>query len=962
MPQPLPIPDTPGMFRVVFLLSALLLSACAQQTPRPAPAPKLDRDVVRAWNLEQGDVVRDPSVRYGLLDNGMRYAIQRNRTPQGAASIRLRIDMGSTAEADDQRGYAHFLEHMAFNGSTNVPQGEMIKILERYGLAFGPDTNASTSFTETVYKLDLPTAGDRIMDTGLMLMRETASELTLDQKAIERERGVILAERRARDQFALRRLTHLIDFAVPGTPVSRRMPIGAVETIETASAARIRNLYDRFYTPARATLIVTGDVDPRMIERKIRARFADWRAASSDDGRAVPLGTVDPARPGAATYFRDPAVPPSVAIMTIRPRDDAPDSIARRQKNILESLGNLIVTRRLQRIARAPDAPIVGGSASSGEFLSTAEQATLSVGAKDDDWRAALATGEQELRRALEHGFSQTELAEQIANLRNGLEDAAKGATTRRSAGLADALVNAAEGNTVVTTPAWRLAMFERFVPAITLQAVEAAFDAQWAGANPLIHVSGKGAIPDAEKTILAAFAESRAAPVTAYAGDAAGSFAYTDFGAPGRVVADTRIRDLGIRTLRFANNVRLSLKRTSFEQDRVRMSVRIGGGGLELPRDKPGLGLFMASALPSGGLEKHSFDALQSITAGRAVSLGLAVGADAFGGSVVTTPRDLQLQLQLFAAFITAPGWRPEGEAQWRRSAPLFYATLDSSPASVVTRDVGRILADGDPRFGVPPLGELQARSMSEAKAAIARALEKGAIEIAIVGDIEEQAAIDMVARTLGALPARETDVPAFAEARRVSFPANRRPITLHHGGKADEAVLQFYWPTTDDSDHGEDAALSLLAAVMQLRLTEELRQALGATYSPGASSSTSSTYPGYGQLAVSTNLDPKDIPAVRSAIVRIAASLAEMPVSADLLLRARQPILERIDRNRRENAAWLGVMSQAQTEPRWLTRFRTARTTYLAITPAQLQALAKRYLKPGEALEIAVIAKPAS
>lgn len=943
--------------RIPALLGLSLLAAC-QAAPGPAgsPAPRPAAPIVHAWGLDRSDLTPDPDIRYGVLRNGMRYAIRRNATPLHAASIRLRFDVGSTAEAEDQRGLAHFLEHMAFNGSRRVPEGDMIKILERHGLAFGPDTNASTSFTQTVYSLDLPKADDATLDTGLMLMREIAGELTIAPDAVDRERGVILSERRARDQFALRRLKHFIDFALPGTPVSRALPIGDPHVIGNAPASRIRDLYTRYYTPGRASLVIAGDIDVRSVEAKIRARFAGWRGGTETAGDPV-AARVDPQRKSAAAYFRDPDVPTSVSLFVIGPRDDRPDTVAKRREDMLRGLANAILGRRIARLAREADAPILGGSASSGEIFSTARQSAITIAAKGDDWRSALAVADRELRRALEHGFTRAELSEQLANLRTGFENAARQADTRRSDALAGAIVGAIEQDGIVTTPAYRLRLFERFVPELTLDAVEAAFRAQWAGADPLVHVSGKPALDNAEATILAAYADSRTTAVEPLPDIGLDSFGYTDFGAAGTIAADARIADLGIRTIRFANNVRLSIKSTDFEKDRVRVSLRVGGGMLEFPVDQPGLALFMNSAFSAGGLEKHSFDSLQSMLAGRSVTFGLAASDDHFGGTVITNPRDLELQMQLFAAFLTAPGFRGEADAQWQRMVPTFHDTLDASPGAIVGRDVGRILANGDQRFGIPSLETLQRRSTAELRAATARAFRSGAIEIGIVGDVGEQDAIDLVARTLGALPMREADPPRFAEARWVSFRTDRAPVTLHHEGKPDQAMTLAYWPTTDDDDYPRVARLNLLAGVMRLMLTEELRERLGATYSPGAASSMSGVYPGFGYFSLSSSIDPKDAPAVEAAIAQITQTLRDKPVDADLLLRARQPILERIERNRRENASWLAIVDQAQSAPRHLDRFRASKAVYRAITAADIQAAARHYLPQDAMLRIRVM-----
>ncbi|MGC1269244.1 MAG: insulinase family protein, partial [Croceibacterium sp.] len=201
-----------------FLLALLLLIS----------APALGNEVPRGpeWPFATSDLPADPDWRFGTLANGMRYLIRHNGTPAGQASVQFWVDAGSISEQDDELGYAHFIEHMAFNGSTRVPEGDMVKLLEREGLAFGADTNASTSFGTTLYKLDLPRNSPALLDTALMLMRETASELTFSPAAVEREKGVVLSERRVRDTYALKNTVDQLQFEYPDARFTRRLPIG----------------------------------------------------------------------------------------------------------------------------------------------------------------------------------------------------------------------------------------------------------------------------------------------------------------------------------------------------------------------------------------------------------------------------------------------------------------------------------------------------------------------------------------------------------------------------------------------------------------------------------------------------------------------------------------------------------------------------------------------------------------
>lgn len=944
------------------LLIASTAPACAGETTAPATAATVNPQsaAAKAWNFAASDIPVDPNIVFGVLPNGMKYALLKNSTPKDSVVLRMRFDVGSFAEAEDQRGLAHFLEHMAFNGSTNVPEGEMIKLLERKGLAFGADTNASTGFDATTYKLDLPNASDDLIDTGLMLMRETGGELTIDPAAVDRERGIILSERRARDTYQLRSLVDQLDFQMQGMTVASRIPVGTEEVIRTAPAARLRDLYDRYYRPERATLVMVGDFDPAAVEAKIKARFSDWKGRGPA-GADPDIGNIDYQRPAAADDFVDPAIQDSVTIARFKPWTLEPDTRAKRARTLAEDIGEAIVSRRLAKIALDEDSPILSGYFSEASGWKTFEQMTVGAVAKEGAWKEALALIEQEQRRAVEHGFTQAEVDEQLANRRTALKNAVAGVTTRRSAALADALVTAAEGDFVFVRPETSQALFETVAPSLNAAAVTAAFRQRMEGLSaPLARVTVKKPIEGGAEAILAGLTASQQVAVAAPAEAQSVAFAYDDFGTPGRMVSDERVEDLGIRRIRFANNVMLNIKTTDFQKDKVMMSLRVDGGNLLATRDDP-TKVSLAGSLMLGGLEAHSLDDLRSILAGKTISPVFGNATDAFGGSAVTSPEDFALQAKLMAAYLTHPGYRADGLALIRRVLPQQYAANDATPAAVIGRDAGGILANDDPRSQTPPLEKVMALDWDQLKPAIADSFAHGAIEIGVVGDIGEQSAIDAIAATFGALPERRAAFDPRADARIRQFATDRSERTLIHKGPAEQAELRVYWPARDDSDLGEAMRLNLLARAMQLKLTEELREKLGESYSPAAAASLSDEFPGYGHLFAASNVDYKDLATTRAAIFAIAKELRDTPVDADLLDRARRPLVEAMVKSRRENAYWLNYVAEATTHADRLDRSRQSISAVEAATPAELQALAKRYLVDDKALVIKAVSDKA-
>lgn len=943
------------------LILALLL-------PLGWPSPSLAQEDAKAstllaspeWGVEESDIPPDPGFRFGRLDNGMRYILRSNGTPEGTALVRMVIEAGSFDESDDEQGFAHFVEHMAFNGSTNVPEGEMIPLLERDGLAFGADTNASTGFERTTYKLDLPRTDPTLLQTALMLMRETASELTIAQEAVERERGVVLSEMRDRNTWGYRDVVANTVFYYPGSRFAARFPIGIPETLNAATALSLRGFYERNYVPANATLVVIGDFDPALVEREIRMRFADW---TSKPSRAQPgAGPIDIGDAGRVAIYVDPAVSERVVAQRTGPYRDLPDTVANRRQNLLARIGYSIVNRRLQRLSRQADPPFRGAGFGTGEVFESARATRLIVDTVDRRWRRGLIAAAREYRRALLYGFQAAEIAEQVANIRASIENAAAAQETRSNATLVRAAENLLEDGTVPSTPASVRERFEAFAPQITPEAVMAALNESAVPIeDPVIRLRTRFAPAGGEEAVRAAWDEAMKASISQESSTDLAGFAYTDFGAAGVVVSDRREPLLGIREIVFANGVMLNLKRTDLEKDRVRVSLNLDGGDKLDTRENP-LATEMVSYLDEGGLARHSTDELQSILAGRTVSANFGTGESSFNVRALTTPRDLEVQLQLLAASISDPGFRPEGQVAYRQQMNTYFQRKDATPASALRASLGAILSNNDPRFSLQDVEDYRRLTFSKLRQDLADRLANGAIEIGIVGDIDEDQAIALVAGTLGALPDREREFRAYDEQPSRPFSEDRSTRIVRHSGAGDQALLRLTWPTRDDGDADEALRLALLERLVRIQLTDTLREALGKTYSPSASSDLSRYWKGYGTFSINASVDVGEVDETRAAIDATIEALRAAPVPEDVLQRARAPLAEAYRNALKSNGSWLSLVDRAQSESGRIARYVTARERLDAIGPSEMQSLALRYLDPEEALEILVLPKSLS
>lgn len=943
---------TSRKFLFALALSTTALAACAPQQARLASASPPAKP---AWAFEASDVPVEEGYRFGKLDNGLRYVIRSNATPKGQALVRMVLNVGSLDEADDERGFAHYVEHMAFNGSTNVPEGEMVKLLERQGLAFGADTNASTGFEWTEYKLDLPRTDPALLDTALMLMRETASELTISEAAVARERGVILSEKRDRNTFALRNFEDQMQFLHPQARYANRLPIGTEETLNGATAERLRAFWRREYVPAQTTLLVVGDFPVEAVEAAIKARFADWRPAPAEP---QPLaGPFDPKAKPREDIFIDQALSERVTVSRDSTWLEKPDSLAQRRENLLRQIGYGIVNRRLLSRTREANAPFRGAGLGTSDSFREARTTNLVVETVDGGWRRGLLAATEEYRRALEFGFTQAEVAEQIANSRSAARNAAASESTRSHGTLLGAVIALVTNEIVPDKPSRSLERLEAFIPEITPETVLAALQRELVPLDqPLIRFQGRREPAGGTKALREAWDAAVQAKVGKPEVKAASAFAYTDFGPAGQVVSDVTEPRYGIRQIRFANGVMLNLKRTDLTKDRVMVRLSVDGGNMLVTRDKP-LAVQMMGVFGLGGLGLHSRDQLDSLLAGRTVGTGMGAGAETFAAGATTTPADLELQLQVLAAQLIDPGYRPEGEVLYRQTINNFFAAIGATPDSALGAELGGILSDQDPRFSLGKVEDYRKLTFAQLKGTVADRLNKGAIELALVGDFDEAQAIALVAKTLGALPAREAAFQPYAEQRLRSFTQDRSRRVLRHKGAKDQALLTLHWPTRDGEDLKEAIALELLQRVLQVELTDTLREALGKAYSPGVSASSPRIWRGYGTFSFRASVDVKEVAATRAAIRGLLEELRKAPVSADIVQRARAPMLEGLDAALKTNAGWMGLADRIQSKPDGIDRFANSRAIITALTADDLLALARRYLDPDQGLEVLVL-----
>jgi zinc protease len=935
-----------------FLLASLLLLSPVAAAP--------------SFPHEGSDLPADPAARFGVLPNGLRYVIYPNKEPQGRASLRLLVLAGSLHEQENQRGLAHFLEHMAFNGSKHYAPGTLVEFFQRMGMSFGGDTNASTSFDRTQYLLELAHTDPATLAEGLRVFSDYAAGLLLQEDEINKERGIILSEKRTRDNVGFRTFIAQFEFMLGDTLLPKRIPIGLPEVIEKAPRARFTEFWDTWYRPEKMAVVAVGDFDAAAVEQQVIAAFTPLAARAPAQPEPA-LGGL-PKFEGVRTLFHaEPESPATtVALSTLTPFVDEPDTAAHRLKQLPRQLALAILNRRFSELVKKEGAPFSAARAGVSDGFRFLRQANVNITCKPEQWPAALAVGEQELRRALEHGFQAGELKEVVAAFTNGLDQAVKTAATRRSGRLADEILDGLVDREVFTHPAAERDLYQPALDKVTAHDCLAALREAFAAPGRFVMVTGNAVIPGdaaaaspelAERAITASYEKSRAVAVAAPVAQVDAVWAYANWGEPGKVVKREHIADLDVELISFANGVKLNLKKTDFEAGRIRTGVRVGSGAITEPAGQRGLTSLAGATFGAGGLGKHSVDELRRILAGKNVGAQFAPASDTFNFGGNTTRDDLLLQLQLIAAQLTDAGWRPEALRQAQKGLEQMYLGFEHTANGPMATEVANLIAGGDPRFGLPAKEVMMGRNLVEAKNWIAPQLARGALEVSVVGDLDIEAAIAAVAKTLGALPPREPK-PALDDLKKVRFPAEPFAKSYTIASEIPKGNVVVYWPTTDGLDVKRARRLNMLASVLNDRLRVKIREEIGGTYSPQAGSNASDTFPGYGYIQAGCVVDPAMAQKITDTIIAIGDDLATKGVTDEELNRARQPALTAAKESLRTNNYWGGnVLARAQEKPEVLDWARTRLPDLEAITAAELSALAKSYLGLARASHVIIL-----
>lgn len=854
-------------------------------------------------------VADDSSMRAGVLPNGLRYAIIRTALPTNGLSLRLGFDVGSFEEQDSERGFAHFIEHMAFRATRSAPGGDIDRRFSALGAAFGRDLNAATELDTTTYRLDFAATDEKGADESFRWLRDVADGVMFSDADVAAERGVVLAEMNSRDGPERVVRQAITRFQAPGAREIVREPIGTRETLAAARGDTLRAFYNRWYRPENAVLVVAGSQPVEMIEQKVRAAFGSWQGKGPAPKRAAP-GQIDFGHGLEIFTTAAPALPSIVSACHGRPAPprDEPE-IDRYTREVRRGLWRDILSERFKALVNAGNSGMLGAMMMAGDTREYAQTCMIAV-PPGEGWEKGMASAQAELRRFVENGPTEAEVERQVEEGRAALRGAINGADARTAAARASDALGRMLDRRPVVSPREEMHAYDIAVEDLDATALKATIASDWTGATRVAVVLPKQVDGDLVRAAWARHESGTA--LAAYVDHADVAWPYTDFGKAGVVAARETVADPGFVRLRFANGMILNFKQTTTEANDVELRARFGNGRHDLPANGYLGAEFGSTLFTEGGLGRLTADDIQRSMHGTNWRFQYQVGTDFFQLSSSTSTANIRKELQVFAAFMTDPGFRATTDERMPGAVDIAYRSMSTNPA-LAAGEAMLAQVDPDDPDRLPPIEVMSALRSTDFDRLLRPALTTAPVELTMVGDITEETAIDLVASTFGALPPRKGAATASTDPHFLHIPDRTFPvIRTTHGGPVDRAAATVIWPlyVAEPARRREEYALKLVAGVFDDQLRHRARVELGKTYSPQVSTDMPD-HADQGMLSAQIEALPADIETMVSEAEAVAARLRGGAITADEVEAVRKPLLSQASAAQGKNVWWAAAMS---------------------------------------------------
>ncbi|MEP6589979.1 MAG: insulinase family protein [Gemmatimonadota bacterium] len=853
----------------------------------------------------------DTAVHVGVLANGFRYFVRHNATPANRLELRLVVRAGSILEDADQRGLAHFVEHMAFNGTTHFAKNDLIQYLESIGVRFGADLNASTSFDETVYILPVPSDKPELVDRAFDILQDWAAGVTFDSTEVVNERGVVMGEWRSGLGVGSRLRDREFPLLFAGSRYADRLPIGDTAIIAHAEPGPIKRFYHDWYRPDLMAVIAVGDVPAERLEALIKDRFGGLVNPASPRPRVdAPVPEVPGTRLSVVT---DPELTSeSIQLLVRRPNLPPYHTEADERRVLVNALVSGIAGQRLSDLARKPEAPFVNAFFGPSRLVRNIEVFALSVTAKEGRSLEAFEAALTERRRLDAHGVLPAELERAKASLLRAREQAAAEEQKQFSAGHVNQLLEAYLTGNSFTTSGTRFTLARRLLPAITLEEVNAAIRGGARGSDRFIAVRAPeraGLVLPTRAQLLAVLDRTDTATVAAWTETVIAGPLVVQPPTPGRVVSTRLYPAIGVTEWRLSNGVHVLVKSTDFKADQILIGASAPGGLSLLPDADLLNGMMATTIVQQSGFGQFDQPALRRRLAGK-VAVAFPVISETtqeIGG--LTAPADLETFFELLYLVATAPRLDTAAVAAFRSQGRTALANRDRQPGTALSDTIMVTMGGNSPRAQPLTLARFETLDPQRAfEIYRERFSDFSNFTFTIVGNVNLDSLKPLVERWVGGLPAKGRKERWID--RKVRPPEGQVTKVVRKGKEPVSRQVVFFTGSTDATNAAAALAGDAAAQILETRLLERLREAMGATYSVNVSTNLTAIPRKQYQTVISFTATPAQADTLWSAAWEVITSLRSEGPTADELQKFVEQTRRSTEVDTKTNFWWAGML----------------------------------------------------
>lgn len=816
--------------KLIFLTTILLAATCLAGTRW------LGTDAAAQSATASQQMPVDPQITMGKFANGLRYYIRANKKPEKRAELRLVVKAGSILEEDDQQGLAHFVEHMAFNGTKHFPKQDIVSFIESLGMRFGADINAYTSFDETVYMLQVPTDKPETMDRALLILEDWAHNVTFDHTEIDKERGVVLEEWRSGRGAGARLRDKVFPVLLNGSRYADRIPIGKTEIIQGFKPDRLKKFYADWYRPDLMSVIAVGDFDKAAVEKMVRAHFESLPATTSPRPR-LSYDIADRAGTTYAITTDKEVLQTTVEVYTLLPARKQGSVEVYRQKTV-DRLFSGMIGARFSELTQKPDAPFMGAFAGRGLFLAPSkEQTILSALVKEDGIELGLDAVIAEVERVARFGFTATELDRQKKVVLRNYERMAIEKENRVSASRADEYVRNFLQDETLPSADDEYALHQRFLPGITLEEINKLAKGWFLDKNRIVIVTApqkSGVVVPDEAKLAAVIKAASAKELKPYVDSTAAAALLDPIPTPGKIIKTVTKDAIGITEWELANGVKVILKPTTFREDEILFRAT-SPGGTSLASDSDYRAASSATqVISAGGLGKFNAIDLRKLLTGKVASASPFIGEIEEGLTGSGSRKDLETMFQLIYLRFTQPRADATAFDVQAGQTKARLANLTSVPEFVFFDAITTTRYQNHFRRRSTTPAMVDEWNLDKSLAFYKdRFADAGDFTFVFVGSFDVATIKPLIEQYLGSLPSTHRKETWKDIGVRTVTGVVERKVEKGSEPKSQAAIV-FSGPF--EFKPAQRLAIRAMADVLQTRLLETLREELGGTYSVGA------------------------------------------------------------------------------------------------------------------------------